>query len=116
MRSLLGILLACAFACGAAAQSVNFSSGVSQATFDAAMANVQGQVTPLQTWAQSMTVKAASIPASGPGAGICLETIVPSNLVTSGGVTGSAGTCAMVVQCGTSATYIVKQMNIGSGC
>lgn len=62
------------------------------------------------------SIKQASIPASGPGAGICKETVVPGNLVTSGGVTGTAGTCSLIVQCGTSATYIVKQFNVGSGC
>lgn len=60
--------------------------------------------------------KAASVPASGPGAGLCVETIVPSPMVVSGGVTGSAGTCSLIVQCGTSATYVVKQFNVGSGC
>lgn len=64
----------------------------------------------------SKATKAAGIPASGPGAGLCADTIVPSPLIVSGGITGSSGTCSIIVQCGTSATYVVKQFNVGSGC
>jgi hypothetical protein len=62
------------------------------------------------------TTKQSSIPASGPGAGLCRQTIVPSDLVTSGGMTGTAGTCSRILQCGTSAAYVVTQFNVGSGC
>lgn len=60
--------------------------------------------------------KASGIPVAGPGAGLCIDTIVPSPLIVSGGITGSSGTCSIIVQCGTSATYVVKQFNVGSGC
>lgn len=61
-------------------------------------------------------VKATSIPATGPGAGKCTLTVVPSELVQSGGIVGTPGTCSRVVQCGTSAQYVVTQFNIGGGC
>lgn len=62
------------------------------------------------------TVKQPAVPSTGPGAGLCRQTIVPSELVTSGGVTGTAGTCSRILQCGTSGTYVVTQFNVGSGC
>lgn len=60
--------------------------------------------------------KQSSIPTAGPGAGLCRLTVVPSPLVSSGGVAGTAGTCSRIVQCGTSADYVVTQFNVGSGC
>jgi hypothetical protein len=64
----------------------------------------------------AQTAKQGSIPTAGPGAGLCRQTIVPSELVTSGGITGTAGTCSRILQCGTSAQYVVTQFNVGSGC
>lgn len=60
--------------------------------------------------------KASSIPTTGPGAGKCSLTVVPSELVQSGGMVGTAGTCSRIVQCGTSSQYVVTQFNVGSGC
>lgn len=62
------------------------------------------------------TTKQATIPATGPGPGQCRQTIVPSELVTSAGMTGTPGTCSRILQCGTSATYVVTQFNVGAGC
>lgn len=58
----------------------------------------------------------SSIPLAGPGAGLCRFTTVPSNLLSYAGVPGVTGTCSTIQQCGTSATYVVTQMNVGSGC
>lgn len=60
--------------------------------------------------------KVTAIPTAGPGAGLCKISVVPSELVTSGGVVGTAGTCTRIVQCGTDAGYVVVQFNIGGGC
>lgn len=73
---------------------------------------VQGLISTAQTTAMTST----TVPASGPGAGLCKETIVPGPSVSSGGVTGTTGTCAAIIQCGTSSAYVVKQLNVGSGC
>ena len=59
--------------------------------------------------------KLDAVPTTGPGAGLCRLSVVPSELVASGGVTGTAGTCSRIVQCGTSAVYVVVQFNIGGG-
>jgi len=61
-------------------------------------------------------VKLAAIPATGPGTGLCRISVLPSELITSGGITGTAGTCSRIVQCGTSAAYTVVQFNLGGGC
>lgn len=62
------------------------------------------------------STKLDAVPATGPGAGKCRFSVVPSNLIQSGGVTGTPGTCSRIVQCGTSGAYVVAQFNIGDGC
>lgn len=62
------------------------------------------------------STKQSNIPTTGPGAGLCRLTVVPSNIVSAGGVAGTAGTCSRIVQCGTDPTPVVTQFNIGGGC
>jgi hypothetical protein len=64
----------------------------------------------------SSTTKQATIPTDGPGAGLCRQTIVPSEMVTSAGIAGTPGTCSRILQCGTSSTYVITQFNVGGGC
>lgn len=61
-------------------------------------------------------IKAEAVPTTGPGLNKCKFTWVPSNLVQSGGVTGTAGKCSRIVQCGNSANYWVHLFDIGDGC
>ncbi len=64
----------------------------------------------------AQVTKQATIPAAGPGAGLCKQTIVPSEIVTSAGMAGTVGTCSRILQCGTSSAYVVTQFNVGGGC
>lgn len=99
--------------------NAQFSGGgasVSPDQLAAAQAALQAQITPIQTWQQGTTQKASAVPTSGPGAGLCQETIVPSNIVSSAGVAGTSGSCSLIVMCGTSSAYVVKQINVGGGC
>ena len=82
----------------------------------AAQSAMQSAVSAMQNAQAAQATKQSSIPTSGPGPGLCRLTVVPSNLVSSGGVTGTAGTCSRIVQCGTSADFVVTQFNIGGGC
>lgn len=66
--------------------------------------------------ASNSSSKLSAVPVTGPGAGKCRFSVVPSNIIQSGGVTGTAGTCSRIVQCGTSGVYVVAQFNIGDGC
>lgn len=75
------------------------------ATTDALSAATSGTVT-----------KADAIPTTGPGLNKCRFTWVPSPLVQSGGVTGTAGKCSRIVQCGDSAVHTVHLFDIGNGC
>lgn len=92
-----------------AAQQSSLSGFVSRDDLD----SMQAAITASQA---AQGAKQAAIPTTGPGAGLCRLTVVPSNLVSSGGVAGTAGTCSRIVQCGTSADYVVTQFNVGSGC
>lgn len=103
-------LLACLVLAALPARAQNFATSSLMAP--ASQADLQA----ILDTQSAQTVKQPSVPATGPGAGLCRQTIVPSDLVTSGGVTGTAGTCSRVLQCGTSAQYVVTQFNVGSGC
>lgn len=70
----------------------------------------------LSAAASNSSTKLDAVPTTGPGPGKCRFSVVPSNLIQSGGVTGTPGTCSRIVQCGTSGAYVVAQFNIGDGC
>lgn len=72
--------------------------------------------TALAAGASNSSTKLDAVPLTGPGPGKCRFSVVPSNLIQSGGVTGTPGTCSRIVQCGTSGAYVVAQFNIGDGC
>lgn len=61
----------------------------------------------------SPVARSATIPTSGPGAGLCMRTNVPAVLTSPPGTTG---TCAEVLMCGTSSTYTITAINVGNGC
>ena len=107
LTGITGLVTSGAFAAGPGGENaVDLSRYATKQSVDDAIAAMRSD----------STVKQATIPAAGPGAGFCRQTIVPSELITSGGVTGTAGTCSRILQCGTSATYVVTQFNVGSGC
>lgn len=57
--------------------------------------------------------KLAAIPTAGPGAGICADYWVPSNLTTPAGATGS---CSKISMCGISTAYTIQTASVGAGC
>lgn len=113
MRFLLIVLLAVLCV---PAISQTASIGPMNGYVDSVASGLQSQITPLSTWSASMQTKMTALPVSGPGAGQCSQTIVPSNLISYSGVAGVAGSCSLIVMCGTSSAYVVKEMNVGSGC
>jgi hypothetical protein len=106
-----GVALAQSQCASCSAPVPPYTDAQAQAANATAIANAQAAA--VAAAVSAAIPKLSAVPSSGPGAGLCKFSVVPAVGLTPA---GTAGTCAEVVQCGTSATYSIVVSYVGNGC